>query len=252
MNEEKNDDEVEIDLGELWRVIRQNILAILLTGLVGALIVFCFSRYLITPVYSSTARMLVLTKETTLSSLADLQMGTQLTKDYSELIQSPPVLEETISDLKLDITYKELQDRITINNPTDTRILEITVEDSDPEMAQKIVNKLSEVSANYISEVMEVSPPTIFAQGEVPEDQTSPNVGKNTVIGGLVGLLLAIVIVTVSSVTNDAIQTEDDVEKYLNLTVLASVPDRGKSSSQKSSKKSSKKKKKSDDKKRKR
>lgn len=245
MNEEKNDDEeIEIDLGEVWAVIRQKIWVILAMGLIGAAIVFCFSKYLITPIYSSTAHMLVLTKETTLSSLADLQMGTQLTKDYSELIQSPPVLEETITDLKLDLTYKELKERITIENPEDTRILEITVEDADPEMAQKIVNKLSEVSASYISEVMEVSPPTIFAQGEVAEEQTSPNVTKNTVIGGIVGILLAIVIVVISAVTNDAIQTEDDVEKYLNLSVLASIPDREAKVSQKSSRKSKKKKKK--------
>ena len=117
------------------------------------------------------------------------------------------------------------------------------MEDTDPKMAEKIVNKLSEVGASYISQVMEVSPPTIFSQGEVPEEQTSPRVGKNTAIGGILGLLLAIVIVTVSSITNDAIQTEDDVEKYLNLTVLASVPDRANNTNQRTSKKSRKKKK---------
>lgn len=251
MNEEKNDEEVEIDLGELFRVILQNIWVILLTGLVGALIAFCVSRYLITPVYSSTARMLVLTKQTTESNLSDVQMGTQLSKEYVELIQCPPVLEETISELKLDLTDKELLDKITVNNTDNTRILEITVEDTDPKMAEKIVNKLSEVGASYISQVMEVSPPTIFSQGEVPEEQTSPRVGRNTAIGGILGLLLAIVIVTVSSITNDAIQTEDDVEKYLNLTVLASVPDRANNTNQRTSKKS-KKKKKSDGKKRRR
>ena len=82
--------------------------------------------------------MLVLTKETTLSSLADLQMGSQLTKDYRELILSPPVLEETVTDLGLDMEYKDLKDMITISNPSDTRILEISVAHEDPHLAQQI------------------------------------------------------------------------------------------------------------------
>ena len=175
--------------------------------------------------------MLVLTMDTTLSSLADLQMGSQLTKDYRELILSPPVLEETVTDLGLDMEYKDLKDMITISNPSDTRILEISVAHEDPHLAQQIVNKLAEVSSDFISEMMEVVPPKIIAEGELPTSRTSPSMKKNAVLGVLLGIVLAVAAVVVMTILNDTMKSEDDVERYLGLSTLASVPDRNECSS---------------------
>ena len=52
-------------------------------------------------------------KETTLTSLADLQIGSQLTKDYSVMITSRPVLEQVIEKQGLNLTYDQLKERIT-------------------------------------------------------------------------------------------------------------------------------------------
>lgn len=104
------------------------------------------------PLYTSSSMMLVLTKETTLSSLADLQMGSQLTKDYSILITSRPVLTDVIDQLDLDMDYKQLKDMITVANQDDTRILQLSVEYSDAKQAKEIVDKLSEVASEYIGD----------------------------------------------------------------------------------------------------
>ena len=109
--------------------------------------------------------MLVLTKETTLSSLADLQIGSQLTKDYNILITSRTVLQDVVDELNLDMTYKELKERITVENPSDTRILSITATDKDPEMAKKIADTLAKTSADFIGDKMEVTPPKIIEEG---------------------------------------------------------------------------------------
>ena len=85
---------------------------------------------MITPQYSSTAMMYILSKETTLTSLADLQIGSQLTKDYKILVTSRPVLEGVIETLGLDMKYEGLKGKISIGNPTDTRILSVTVNES--------------------------------------------------------------------------------------------------------------------------
>ena len=232
-----NEEELEIDLKELWYAIRHRILLILAAGLLVGCIFCAYTKFFVDPSYTSTSRMLVLTKETTLSSLADLQMGSQLTKDYRELILSPPVLEETVTDLGLDMEYKDLKDMITISNPSDTRILEISVAHEDPHLAQQIVNKLAEVSSDFISEMMEVVPPKIIAEGELPISRTSPSMKKNAVLGVLLGIVLAVAAVVVMTILNDTMKSEDDVERYLGLSTLASVPDRNEGSSMKKFKK---------------
>lgn len=246
MGKTHDDDEVEIDLVELFYALKKHVLVILAALIAGAVIVGAYTKLLVTPIYSSTSTMLILTKETTLASLADLQIGSQLTSDYSVLITSRPVLQDVIDNLGLDMEYDELEENISINNPADTRILEITVNDSDPEMAKSIVDELSTVASEFIGDQMEVVPPKIIEEGEVPTEKTSPSTVKNVLIGALAGFVIAAGIVVVMTVMDDTIKTEDDIERYLGLPTLASVPDRkdylsGKANSEKKNKKKKKK-----------
>lgn len=219
-------EEIEIDLRELFLELREHLLVILSVGLLLGCFSAAFTVFLMSPVYTSTSSILVITKETTLASLADLQMGSQLTNDYEVLITSRPVLENVIENLGMDMGYKELREMISINNPADTRILEIAVEDSRPEMAQRIVNELTGIAAEFIGEKMEVVPPKVIEEGELPTERTSPGVIMNTMIGILAGMVLSIGVITVMIVLDDTIKSEDDIDKYLGLPTLASVPDR--------------------------
>lgn len=169
---------------------------------------------------------MLLLMEQGLESVSDVQMGTQLTKDYSVLITSRPVLDEVIDNLKLDMTYEELQKKITVENPAETRILNITVEDSKPEKAQKIVNEVTTVAAKFIGEKMEVKAPKIIDKGQLPTKKSSPNMKKNALIGLLIGLVFSIGVFAAAVIMDDTIKTEKDVEKYLGMSTLTSVPDR--------------------------
>ena len=102
-----NDDEVEIDLLQLFRALKKRILWIVGAGVIMGGAFGLFSKFAITPQYTSTSMVYILSKETTLTSLADLQIGSQLTKDYKIIVTSRPVLSEVISKLKLDLTYIE-------------------------------------------------------------------------------------------------------------------------------------------------
>lgn len=132
MEKTYDDNEIEIDLLELLGEFRRRIwmilgVIILFGGVAGA-----FSAFVLTPQYKSTAMVYILSKETTLTSLADLQIGSQLTKDYKIIVTSRRVLNQVIEEMELDLTYKDLVEKVTIDNPQDTRILSISVEDPDP------------------------------------------------------------------------------------------------------------------------
>ncbi len=225
---EKNfdDDEIEIDLLELLREFRRRIwiilgVIVLFGGVAGA-----FSKFVLTPQFKSTAMVYILSKETTLTSLADLQIGSQLTKDYKIIVTSRRVLNQVIDEMELGLTYKDLKEKVTIDNPQDTRILSISVEDPDPNMAKMIADKIATVSSDYSGDIMEMVPPKLIEEGEVPVLKSSPSNAKNALIGGLLGAVLICGLITVQVVMNDTIRTEEDVTKYLGLSVLASVPER--------------------------
>ena len=215
-----------IDLLELFYVLKKKILLILMAALIGGCVAGVYTQFFMTPVYSSMSSILVLSKETTLTSLADLQLGASLTSDYTVLIKSTPVLEQVIENLNLDTTVEELENQISINNPTDTRILEITVQDTDAAMAKKVVDEIANVSSDYIGDKMEVVPPKVIEVGKIATVRTSPSVKKNIMLGFLLGFVACAGIIVVYAVMDDTIKTEEDIEKYLGVSVLAKVPDR--------------------------
>ena len=227
-----NDDTTEIDLLELLREYWRHIISILLCIIVFGGTAGLFTKFAMIPQYSSTAMMYILSKETTLTSLADLQIGAQLTNDYQIIVKSRPVLQTVIDQLNLDLTYEQFESRISINNPTNTRILTVTTQDANARLAKDIVDSVARVASDYIAETMEMVPPKLIEEGTVAIQKSGPSVGKNTAMGALIGAVIMCGIITVRFILNDTITSTEDVEKYLEISVLASIPERKYSSSE--------------------
>ena len=161
-----------------------------------------------------------------MTSIADLQLGTELAHDYEILIKSTPVLEEVIDNLGLNMDKDILKKSITVENPTDTRILNISVTNTEPAAAKEIVDQVAQVSSEFVGDKMEVVPPKIIEEGEIPETKTAPSVTRNTLLGLMAGIVVSAGLVVVLAVMNDTIKSEDDITRYLGISTLASVPDR--------------------------
>lgn len=218
------DDEIEIDLTELFQLLLQKIWIILLCMILAGGIVLGGTLFLITPKYEASSMIYILTKTTSVTSLADIQMGEQLTVDFETLAESRPVIEAVIDDLNLDYTYEEMTDMISTENPTDTRILRLIVENEDAELAKDISNSLAEATAERVAYVMKSDEPTIVENAVTADSPSSPNVLRNTAVGALAGAALAMAVFVIRYLMNDTIQTEEDIRKYLNLHTLAAIP----------------------------
>jgi len=219
-----NNEEIEIDLLELVRVLWSRLWAIVLATALGLGIAAGVTILFIKPVYNSTSILYVLTKTTSITSLSDIQMGTSLTQDYMVVIKSRPVLEKVIDNLGLDMSYPELSDKVKVNNPTNTRFLEITVSTNDAYLSKKIVDELADVSAERMAEVMETQAPNIMDYGQVSNAPASPSLIKNAFIGAVIGFVIACGIIVVMYLLNDSIKTSEDIEKYLGINTLGLIP----------------------------
>jgi capsular polysaccharide biosynthesis protein len=223
-NERELDNEIEIDLKDLFLAILSYWQGVLLALILGAVIAYAVSRFLMIPQYESTSQLYVLSKSTSITSLADVQTGTSLTNDYMVVVEGRPVLEQVIANLSLDETYRTLKGKVTLSNPTNSRILEITVRDENATMAKKIADEIASVGAVFIAEKMDQDPPNIIQNGYADGEPVSPNILKNTLIGGLIGFFLSVAIIVISYLFNDTIVTAEDAEKKLGLNVLGTLP----------------------------
>lgn len=223
MNTRENEENV-IDLRELFFYFWKKKWIWLVSMVVMAIAAGIWSYYMIVPLYSSTAKLYIFTKSSATLNVADIQLSSSLTNDYMELIESRPVVETVIENLNLTQTYEELVRTISIENPADTTILNITATNSDPHLAQLIADEFAAVSRKQIADIMEIDQPNIVENAHLSNIPINFNVKKNALLGALVGLFLSGGVLLVLYLLDDTIKTVDDVEKYLGLSVLTAVP----------------------------
>lgn len=220
------DDIIEINLGELFAVLWGRAFLIISAGVFFALSGFFLSKFVLHPEYESTTKIYILNKEENQTvTYSDVQISTQLTQDYAELIKSRYVLEEVIQRLNLiDTTYDDLIDVLKVDTPSDTRIVAITAKDEDPLMAMKIANCIREVASEHITNVMDIDAINVAETANVPTKKASPSVVRWTIISGFLGVVLIAFFVILGYLLDDTIKSNDDVERYLGLSTLALIP----------------------------
>ncbi len=221
----ENNDVVEIDLREIFGLMLHRLWLIILCAVVVGAVAFGVSKYLLTEEFQSTTRIYVLNRQNddTLT-YSDVQLGTQLTKDFTQIIKSRYVLEQVIEICGLQDTSASLSSRVSVDTQSDTRIVSITVTDTDPAMAQYIANELREAAAQRIVSVMDIQAVNVVDEANLPASPSAPNVLRWTAIGFLLGAFLCMAVVLIRFLLDDTIKTSDDIEKYLGLSTLGMIP----------------------------
>ena len=217
-------DEDTIDLLELALGLLEHWKLIAVTAVTGAVLMALYTFFLVTPMYKATATIYVVSRNDSVLNFSDLQVGSELTSDYIKVFEMWEVHEKVISNLGLNYTYTDMASMLSVTNTSDTRMLDITVTNPDPEEAAAIANEYADVGAKYISEKMKTDEPTLMSSARVPENPFSPNKAKNILLGFVVGFVLACGVVVVRILLDDTYKTAEDIRKYAGLVVLASVP----------------------------
>lgn len=230
MNNDRREyeEDLEIDLMELFHLLLSKWWLIAIAAAAGAVAAVGITVGLITPLYESEAMLYILNKTTSVTSLADIQIGSELTQDFTVIATSKPVIDAAAERIReeenVTFTREDILDMVEVSNRSDTRILVITATDPDPEHACMVANAVAEETAERMAEIMKSDPPTTVESAEVEEEPASPDVLKNTVLGFLIGLVLMCGALTARHLLNDNIRTGEDVEKYLGVPVLVAIP----------------------------
>ena len=226
MNQD-NTKSVEIDVLALLQKLWTKKVFILFTAFYVAVFSFLGTYFFIQPTYTSTTRIYVVNQATDNNNLSaqDLQAGAFLVKDYKEIITSNDVLSEVIKDEKLNMTEAELAKMISVNIPTDTRLISISVNAKTGQDAQTLANKVREVASEKIKNVTKVEDVTTLEEAKLPESPSSPNIKLNVLLGAVLGGFLAVVGVLVREILDDRVRRPEDVEDVLGMTLLGIIPD---------------------------
>ncbi|MBS5190343.1 MAG: polysaccharide export protein [Lachnospiraceae bacterium] len=223
----KEEKEMEIDLLSLFFYLIQKWKILLLGAIIGGILAEGMTL-LKTPMYQSTSTLYMLSKTTSITSMADLQLGSELSSDFTIIASSKPVVDAAVESLKEDknitLTRGQIQNMLSVANKEDTRMLSITVTSYDQELSYEEADAVTTAAVAQMAAITQTDPPTIVEHPEVASDAMDNGMRKNLAVGILAGLVLVAAIYVILYMMNDRIQTEEDIQTYLDATVLGVIP----------------------------
>lgn len=225
--QEKPDEiDEDIDLIELFSYYLDRIRWLIGAFLIGALLAGLITHFAITPKYTATAKMyMVSASSQSVVDLTDLNIGQSISGDYVELLKTRPVIEGVIQDLNLPYSYSQLVGMLDLSVIETTRVISIKATSTDPREAMNIANALAEQGVSALPKLMETPEPHIAEYAIVPVNKSSPSLTKNTAVGALLALLIMLAIFTTQFVLDDTFKTAEDIEKEFGVMPLSVIPE---------------------------
>ena len=223
----KEQNTMEIDVFHLFKILWKRKILIALVAIVAGALAFAYSAFIVKPEFTSTTRIYVVNRnqgDKPGLTNQDLQAGSYLVKDYREIILSQDVLEKVTSNLKLDLSPKDLANKVKVTVPVDTRIVSISVNDRVPEEASRIANSLREVAAEKIISITRVSDVTTLEEARPAIAPSSPNIRRNTIIGLLGGTVFTVIAVLIVELVDTRVKRPEDIEDVMQIALLGVVP----------------------------
>ncbi len=229
MEEKKRDRDEEIDLVKLFSVYLRRWWLIILCGLLIAAGTWFFSTRFITPMYRAGVTVYVNNSSSgeRIESISSGQMtaSQQLVRTYVNIIGSNTVLEAVIEAAQLNCDAEELRKMMSTEQLTNTEMFKVYILHPEPEKAAYIVNAIADVAPGAIEEFVEGSSTKIIDYAKVPQKAYSPNVRRNTLIGGAIGIVLAMVYLTIYFLLDVRIKEEADLTAISDYPILGHIPD---------------------------
>ena len=212
-----------IDLVELFYYLLSKLHFIILGMVVGALLLGSYASSRAVPIYTATSKLYIM-GQTGTNIIADLQIGSVLTMDYQEVFKTWEVHQMVNEQLGLNYGYSQLQGMLSVENPEDTRVLYITIRDTDAQRAADIDNAYAAAAKKFITQTMDTDEPSTFSIALVPSVAGGTSITGYIIRGILLGTVLAGGILVLIFLLDNRPKSPEDIMRYANIPTLAVIP----------------------------
>ncbi|WP_368652908.1 YveK family protein [Ornithinibacillus sp. 4-3] len=220
--------EETISLEDIFRTIRRRLGLIITVSILVLALTALITFVVITPKYEATTQILV-NNEQEESNTSQLQQSNQfdlqLINTYSVILRSPVILNDVIEDLGLDIKASGLSSKLSIGNEQNSKVMVLTVTDTDPKQAVDIANSITETFVDKIEGLMSIDNVNVLMTADIADSLSpvSPNVKINLAIGLVLGAMLGIALAFLLDFLDKTFRSEKEVEELLGLPVIGMI-----------------------------
>lgn len=200
----------EINLKELYRVIKERLWIVLLITLLATCAGMIKSVFFTTPLYESSTRIII-------DADSDYRNTLQV------IIEDSVVLEKVIKKLDIETSPESLAGQINVASMNNSQVVSISVFDTNPVQASKIANTTAEVFKEEIPNIIGFDGVHFLSKAKVNPYPINEDQSRTITIAFVLGLIFGIGLALLLDSLDDSIKSEDDVEELLGLPVVGVV-----------------------------
>ncbi|MDF2800612.1 MAG: hypothetical protein K0S61_515 [Anaerocolumna sp.] len=218
---------MDFSIKDIVMLLIKRALLISISTLAGLSIVFLITRYGIQPDYTASAQMYVSTDDSkqTTANLSELDYAQKVVTTYINFLQTKVFYKEVLSISGLEYNLSELRSMTTMTSVNNTEIFEISVTSKDPNDSYHLVKAMQDLAPDMIKGIKSKAEISVVDPVELPTSPSGPNVLLNTLIGGVLGFMMAFLVSVLWEVVNVNIKNQDDLVCRYNIPVLGVIPD---------------------------
>lgn len=219
-----------IDVLHVVKLLWRRAWLIALSGLLAAAMGFSIAAFAIAPTYSSHIKLYVNNSSFSLGNTSfsitssELTAAQGLVRTYGEILDSRSTLQRVIEKAEVDYTWKQLSRMITYEPSNDTEIMRVSVTCEDPYEASLIANTIAEVLPIRINEIIDGASMEVVDSAIPETGKVGPSITRFTAVGMILGVLVAVVVLTIVALMDDTIHDEEYVLNTYDYPILGKVP----------------------------
>ncbi|GAJ26246.1 tyrosine-protein kinase transmembrane modulator EpsC [Liquorilactobacillus sucicola DSM 21376 = JCM 15457] len=225
---EQNNNETLIDIRQLGRLLRKNIISLIMWMVAGVLVSLIVSFVFMSPKYSATTDLLVSQKVNNEQIQFNIQQADlQAINTYKDVLKKDVILSPVLREIRRNNNYsgdlEDLAKAISIENQTNSQVISISVTDKNAYTAADIANTVGDVFSKKIKKMMKVDNVAVVTKATVDTEPVSPNKKINTLVGLLLGLIIGVAIIVVRSLLDTTVKDEKYLTDEIGLVSLGTI-----------------------------
>lgn len=219
-------EEQVISLGEILEVLKKRWKLILIVTLLATLVSGLVSFFLISPKYEASTKLFI-GKEAGAEAgydQSEIAMYQKLMKTYSEAIKTRDLVGRAIKGANSNLTEDEVLKKLTVVTVADTQILQIKIDDKNPNMAATMVQAITNEFVTTSKVLVPNGNIKVIESVKIPEIPVSPNKKMNIAIAFLLGLMVSVGVSFLLEFLDNTYKNREQLEKELDIPVIGTIP----------------------------
>lgn len=208
----------------------RNLHYILISGVAVAILVFLIVTIFVSPTYTVRTSFYVYNTSASESgsvNSSDMQAAKNLAATYAKILGSNAVVDTVINDLDDKRGYErtDLRNSVQVNGINDTQVIEIKVMTDNRDLSYQLAESFARLAPKEVIRIAKVGNVEVLDQPEMPKKKSSPKTLYDTMLGFIVGMMLAFGVICLRVISDTTVKNTYDVDKSVGLPVLGTIPE---------------------------